>query len=191
MECGNTGPQSPQCSPGVPSTDGPGVRNTDFILYVSANQQAAPCAGGQTLAFAAACQTESELDRPIAGYVNFCPNNLAGATRDYLFDVTKHEIFHALGFSYSLMPLWRNSSGARRTPESVTINTHTHTHTPSFSVGLPIMDILGIIYFVLYGEAVSPNNATVGFSPILLIWYTVALHIMKTLNKGRSRKTSL
>lgn len=54
----------------------------------------------------------------------------------------------------------------------------THTHTPYFKVGLPMMDTLGIIDFVLYGEAVSPNNVT-------------ELQIMETLNKGHSRKTSL
>jgi leishmanolysin-like peptidase len=88
------------------------VADTDYILYISA----LPCVEGPTLAFAAACQMESQLDRPIAGYINFCPNNLGETTRDYLFQVAKHELFHALGFSYSLMALWRDSSGDRRTP---------------------------------------------------------------------------
>lgn len=112
VQCDNTSPQSLQCSPGVPSTDGAGVADTDYILYISA----LPCVEGPTLAFAAACQMESQLDRPIAGYINFCPNNLGETTRDYLFQVAKHELFHALGFSYSLMALWRDSSGDRRTP---------------------------------------------------------------------------
>lgn len=34
--------------------------------------------------------------RPIAGYVNFCPESLANLKDSKLFAVTKHEILHAL-----------------------------------------------------------------------------------------------
>lgn len=71
---------------------------------------------GSTIAFAGACQMESTMDRPIAGYINFCPNSLEGMTRDFLYDVAKHELIHALAFSSSLFPFWRNSSGGARTP---------------------------------------------------------------------------
>lgn len=103
------------------------------------------------------------------------------------------------------LPLWRHQAwdlpctGILLFPDAVVegqlwssshtrVSLYQHTHTPSFKVGFPIMDTLGIIHFVLYGEAVSPNNVTVGFSPI---WYTVELQIMETLNEGHSRKTSL
>lgn len=102
-----------QCQLGDPSENGVGVRDTDYILYISAT----PCGGGQTLAFAAACQIESQEERPIAGYINFCSNNLASTTRDFLFRVAQHEIFHALGFSSSLMTRWRDSAGNPRVPE--------------------------------------------------------------------------
>jgi leishmanolysin-like peptidase len=113
IECNG---QQPPCSPGDPSTDGAGVSNTDYILYISANQN--ECLGQATstvIAFAGACQLESSLDRPIAGFINFCPDNLEGTTRDFLFDVAKHELFHAIAFSSSLFPFWRDSNGEPRT----------------------------------------------------------------------------
>jgi len=49
-------------------TDGAGVENSDFVLYVSANStgkcmQASSGTGGQLIAFAAHCQQEAALDR--------------------------------------------------------------------------------------------------------------------------------
>ena len=53
--------------------DGPGV-DTDFILYVSANISRG--CSESTLANAGACQLEPALDSPVAGQVNFCPENV-------------------------------------------------------------------------------------------------------------------
>ena len=57
-----------------------GVRNADFVLYVSAvpTKQCLETIGGEaeTVAYAAHCQQESELDRPIAGHTNICPQAL-------------------------------------------------------------------------------------------------------------------
>ena len=94
--------------------DGAGVSDTDYILYLSASMS--QCPGQSIIAFAGACQLESILDRPIAGFINFCPNNLGGTTRDFLFEVAKHELLHALGFSSFLIPFWRDSTGSPRTP---------------------------------------------------------------------------
>lgn len=47
-------------------SDGPGVNNTDFILYVSAISTRcteSSGAGGQLIAFASHCQQEAALDR--------------------------------------------------------------------------------------------------------------------------------
>lgn len=48
-------------------TDGPGVENADFVLYVSANSTGkcmqASATGGQLIAFAGHCQQEAALDR--------------------------------------------------------------------------------------------------------------------------------
>ena len=110
---------------GTPAQNGPGVSNTDFVLYISANQTACPSLPPDpnqptTVAFAGHCQLESTIDRPIAGNVNFCPEGI-GRNRNgiqYISSVTKHEILHALGFSSSLFPYWHDSNGQPRTPRS-------------------------------------------------------------------------
>lgn len=131
------------CSPtaGTPSQDGAGVSNTDFVLYISANQSACPSVpdtGPTTVAFATHCQLEDSIDRPVAGSVNFCPEGIARNVDglQYIAAVTKHELLHALGFSSSLFPYWHDSNGDPRTPRTgqqlptaaaaTTIQTFTH-----------------------------------------------------------------
>lgn len=99
------------------TTDGAGVSNADFILYVSArDSECSTSSGGPvTLAFASACQMESNLDRPIAGSINFCPAGFTDTSNEFIFSVTKHEMLHALAFSRSLFPFWRDSEGNPRT----------------------------------------------------------------------------
>ena len=110
------------CTPavGVPSADGAGVANTDFVLYISANQSACPplpASGPTTVAFATHCQLEDSIDRPVAGNVNFCPEGIARNVNglQYIAAVTKHELLHALGFSSSLFPFWHDQNGNPRT----------------------------------------------------------------------------
>jgi leishmanolysin-like peptidase len=115
--CNNGNPQV-----GTPAQNGPGVANTDFVLYISANQTACPPLPPDpnqptTVAFAGHCQLESTIDRPVAGNVNFCPEGI-GRDRNglqYISSVTKHEILHAIGFSSSLFPYWHDSNGQPRT----------------------------------------------------------------------------
>lgn len=101
-------------------TDGPGVSNVDYILYVSARDSECPTSnnGVATLAFAGACQMEDALDRPVAGYINFCPAGFTDTSNEFLFSVTKHEIIHALAFARSLFPFWRDTQGQPRTQRS-------------------------------------------------------------------------
>ena len=89
----------------------------DYILYVSARDSECPTSnnGVATLAFAGACQMEDALDRPIAGYINFCPAGFTDTSNEFLFSVTKHEIIHALAFARSLFPFWRDAQGQPRT----------------------------------------------------------------------------
>lgn len=106
---------------GVPSQDGAGVTNADYILYVTAEQSACPSAGpgSQVVAFALACQTEATQDRPVAGAVNFCPDGLQGRDSEFAFALTKHEVLHALAFTRSLFSLWRNpTNNEPRTPRN-------------------------------------------------------------------------
>lgn len=110
---------------GNPAQTGDGVPNTDFVLYISANQAACPPLPPDpnqptTVAFASHCQLESTMDRPVAGNVNFCPEGIARNRNglQYISSVTKHEILHAIGFSSSLFPYWHDSNGQPRTPRN-------------------------------------------------------------------------
>ncbi|XP_019856355.1 PREDICTED: leishmanolysin-like peptidase [Amphimedon queenslandica] len=98
--------------------EGDGIEDADMILYVSA-VNTSPCGTGSggpsTIAFASSCQMESALDRPIAGNVNFCPNIFATESAGNIFATAKHEVFHALAFSTSLYPFWRDEQGEPRT----------------------------------------------------------------------------
>ncbi|CAD7091076.1 unnamed protein product [Hermetia illucens] len=99
------------------SEAGPGILNADFILYVSA-LQTDRCHKGLTVAYAAHCQQESSLDRPIAGHANLCPDSISTKPQeiDTQLSTVKHEILHALGFSVSLYAFFRDENGLPRTP---------------------------------------------------------------------------
>lgn len=95
---------------------GEGVKDSDFILYVTAHNSKR-CEGPETLSYAAHCQQEADFDRPIAGNVNLCPNALSVHNHDYeiLTSTVKHEILHALGFSVGLYAFFRDKEGKPRT----------------------------------------------------------------------------
>lgn len=69
-------------------------------------------------AYAAHCQQEAALDRPIAGHANLCPDSISTKPQelDTLLSTVKHEILHALGFSVSLYAFFRDENGKPRTP---------------------------------------------------------------------------
>jgi leishmanolysin-like peptidase len=54
---------------------GIGIENADFVFYISA-METERCQKGMTVAYAAHCQQESALDRPIAGHANLCPSSI-------------------------------------------------------------------------------------------------------------------
>ena len=66
---------------GKKSSGGPGVDGVDFVLYVSSitTQQCLEAVGGEaeTVAYAAHCQQEESLDRPVAGHTNICPQAIS------------------------------------------------------------------------------------------------------------------
>lgn len=99
------------------STAGNGIENADFVFYVSA-RQTDRCYKGLTVAYAAHCQQESGLDRPIAGHANLCPDSISTKPQELetLLSTVKHEILHALGFSVSLYAFFRDDDGNPRTP---------------------------------------------------------------------------
>ena len=96
-----------------------GYQNKDMILYVTA-KASANCNGGyegNTLAYAGACAYD-QYDRPIAGYINFCPQHVDETASEYDNQLVTavHEIVHALGFSSSRYAyFWDTLSGQPRT----------------------------------------------------------------------------
>jgi leishmanolysin-like peptidase len=113
--CARQVPGSCQVIPG-----GTGVANSDFHVFVHAT--ASGC-GSSVIAFASSCQTDQD-DRPIFAVINFCPAALPasyqGETAQYnsIFATGVHEMFHALGFSTSNFPFFRNADGSPKTPRN-------------------------------------------------------------------------
>ena len=91
MECASDS----SCVFAANSSEGTGVLNSDYVLYVTA-VNSAEC--NNNFAFASPCTLEYGLNRPVAGHVNFCPNAFSGVTDEFLVTVIKHELIHALGF---------------------------------------------------------------------------------------------
>ncbi|XP_065185667.1 leishmanolysin-like peptidase [Sycon ciliatum] len=93
-------------------SSGAGVSNADLVIYVGAYSTMARCSGN-TVAFASSCVQEATLDRPVAGYINLCPDTLNLDTASYaaIQGTIRHEIYHILAFSPSLFAYYRDSSG--------------------------------------------------------------------------------
>ena len=92
------------CKAAAGQARGTGYNNTDFVMYITASTE--KCEKPKTVAYAAVCQQEMRMDRPVAGFLNICPNKVTNMTKQShlheLLATFKHEIFHALGFSPSL-----------------------------------------------------------------------------------------
>ncbi|TNN69600.1 Leishmanolysin-like peptidase [Liparis tanakae] len=96
QQCKVCGESGTSCGPlGAP--DGPGVEGADFVLYVS-GVTTERCGQENIVAYAAYCQLEAELDRPIAGYANLCPSMISSQPQELegMLSTVKHEIIHAL-----------------------------------------------------------------------------------------------
>uniref|UniRef100_A0A3P8ZXL0 Leishmanolysin-like peptidase n=1 Tax=Esox lucius TaxID=8010 RepID=A0A3P8ZXL0_ESOLU len=124
ISCGSTGPP-----------DGEGVEGADFVLYVS-GVTTGRCGQENIVAFAAYCQLEAELDRPIAGYANLCPNMISTQSQEFegMLSTVKHEIIHRVmihflnqhcmelnmfqtdGFSAGLFAFYHDDNGKPLTP---------------------------------------------------------------------------
>ena len=104
------------CRQDPSSRIGAGIVGADFVFYVSA-RQTERCHKGLTVGYAAHCQQESHLDRPIAGHANLCPDSISTKPQELqtLLSTVKHEILHALGFSVSLYAFFRDEHGEPRT----------------------------------------------------------------------------
>ncbi|XP_040565883.1 leishmanolysin-like peptidase [Lepeophtheirus salmonis] len=100
-----------------PKKPSPGIHSSDFVFYISA-METERCQKGMTVAYAAHCQQEAALDRPIAGHANLCPSSISTKRQelDILLSTVKHEMLHALGFSVSLFAFYRDKNGEPLTP---------------------------------------------------------------------------
>ena len=75
--------------------DGTGLENTDMVLYVQATSTA-KCVKDKVVAYASHCQ-QDQHQRPIAGYVNFCPKEFMASNIQYATKMAIHELIHTLG----------------------------------------------------------------------------------------------
>jgi leishmanolysin-like peptidase len=146
--CKSKGCTSDKCNV---SPAGRGVANTDFLIYVRA-ENTASCQSGSTLAYASTCQ-QDQYDRPTFGMVNFCPAQLRTAASSFVRQVSTalHEFSHALGFSSRFFPLMRFDDGTPRTPRDETGRPRTYS-TGTCPNGKQIS------YYV------EPSNTTIKFS---------------------------
>ncbi|KAJ8578899.1 hypothetical protein ON010_g304 [Phytophthora cinnamomi] len=105
---------------------GTGVPNSDFVIYVRA-EDTVNCKSGSTLAYASTCQ-QDQYDRPTFGMVNFCPLKISTADSAFerLVSAALHEFSHALGFSARFFPLMRDEKGNPRTPRDAQGNPPTY-----------------------------------------------------------------
>ncbi|XP_056649563.1 leishmanolysin-like peptidase isoform X2 [Monodelphis domestica] len=103
-------PKSMCGSLGLPGSDG--IKDADFVLYVSA-LTTERCSQENIIAYAAYCQQEAEMDRPVAGYANLCPNMISTQPQEFIgmLSTVKHEIIHALGFSAGLFAFYHDNDG--------------------------------------------------------------------------------
>ncbi|KAM8934064.1 leishmanolysin-like peptidase [Pelodytes ibericus] len=94
------------------AADGEGVQDADFVLYVSATTTDR-CRQENIVAYAAYCQLEADMDRPIAGYASLCPNMISTQPQEFvgMLSTVKHEIIHALGFSAGLFAFYYDDDG--------------------------------------------------------------------------------
>uniref|UniRef100_A0A673SQX9 Leishmanolysin-like peptidase n=1 Tax=Suricata suricatta TaxID=37032 RepID=A0A673SQX9_SURSU len=92
--------------------DQEGIRDADFVLYVGA-LATERCNRENIISYAAYCQQEAKMDRPIAGYANLCPNMISTQPQEFtgMLSTVKHEIIHALGFSAGLFAFYHDKDG--------------------------------------------------------------------------------
>jgi len=87
---------------------GEGV-DADFVLYVTSTSKG--CMGGQIAAFSSPCYMSTKDARPLAGYVNFCPNSIKYEAVDVLVETGLHEIMHSLYFNNALFEYYVDWEG--------------------------------------------------------------------------------
>ncbi|KAL7469167.1 hypothetical protein ACHAXS_009429 [Conticribra weissflogii] len=148
-----------------------GVADADLVLYVSGAPSARFC-GPSTLAVAVACNFD-QFDRPTAGAVNFCLDQIelddsGGASESIIednVDVAVHEAAHVLGMSSnSYRFFWDPDTGEPRTPRPFTAKTVVCVDGVERTLILPADNTMK--FFIAtngqrYASIVTPKVATV------------------------------
>nr|CAH8856566.1 unnamed protein product [Trichobilharzia regenti] len=107
---------------------GEGIQPNKFLLFV--DRMSDEMCQDSTAAYTIVCELHEETERPIAAYINFCPQYLDEKEEfDEETVVTAvHELGHALGFSSELFPYFRDEYGNPRTKRHPkTIDRYFHT----------------------------------------------------------------
>ncbi|XP_053785124.1 ciliated left-right organizer metallopeptidase [Desmodus rotundus] len=101
--------------------DGPGVQNTDFLLYVQVAHTPKCRREPSLIAYAVCCQLDSE-DRPLAGTIVYCAQHLTSPSLSHsdIVMATLHELLHILGFSGQLFKKWRDCPSGLSVRENCT-----------------------------------------------------------------------
>ncbi|CAH8562410.1 unnamed protein product [Schistosoma intercalatum] len=147
---------------GTTGSDGSGIPGDGYLMIVDASPGGL-CNDNWLLAYANACQLEGNTDRPILGFINFCPNRL-----DENYPMSKvllytaiHEMGHALGFNRNLYAFYRDEHGRPRTQRDP-VTGMPSTPRDEFGVFAPRKEPTGLWcdYFDLTrAQCVSYNNA--------------------------------
>ncbi|XP_062946171.1 ciliated left-right organizer metallopeptidase [Cynocephalus volans] len=108
-----------QGPPQLVQPDGPGVQNSDFLLYVRVAHTSKCHQEPSIIAYAASCQLDSD-DRPLAGTIVYCAQHLTSPSLSHsdIVMATLHELLHALGFSGQLFKKWRDCPSGLRVREN-------------------------------------------------------------------------
>jgi len=126
-----------------------GVEDADLVWYVSATPSTRFC-GSSTLAVAVACNFD-QFDRPTAGAINFCLNQVelngnggaSDAVKKDNFDVAVHEAAHILGMSSNAFRYFYDSeTGKPRTSRPFQTQTVTCVDGVERTLGLPAENTL-------------------------------------------------
>jgi len=87
---------------------GQGV-DADFILYVTSKPTG--CLSNQYVAFSSPCYMDPGDGRPLAAYINFCPEYVNQESLDMLVDTGVHEALHTLYFNEALFENYVDNDG--------------------------------------------------------------------------------
>ncbi|XP_052097826.1 ciliated left-right organizer metallopeptidase-like [Mytilus californianus] len=89
-------------------TQGAGVNNTDFILYVDSvtTDVCGFNSVNKVLSYAKVCHVD-QYDRPISGCINVCPHSIVNNSPEKMYKTLLHELFHTLGFSKTHFPYFK------------------------------------------------------------------------------------